>query len=128
MDNPIELEFLGETVSTKNQKMPVLRRTGKAGIAIKPEARLARDRLASQIPGYLRDLNLQHPDVDVYFWVGRKRVDRDNIWSTICDLLVTYGVLSGDSVKHLNGRITLHPAVIGEDWRTLVILHPACRD
>lgn len=113
-----ELIFLGEVQATKNEKMPVRRRTGKLGLITKPEVSLAMDRLALQIPGYMRDLRLEHPDLDVYFDVCRDTIDRDNIASSLIDLCWRYGVIVDDDVKHFNGVVTLHPARMASQWKT----------
>ena len=129
-----EIVLLGEVVSSKNEKMAVLRKrksdTAKgavgshyAGIALKPKAKLSMDRIAMQIPGELRDLKLEHPRIDMFFIVGREDVDVDNIFSTVLDLLVKYGVLVDDNVRHCNGVKKLWPAEFNLNrWETTVIL------
>jgi len=123
----IVLEFIGEVPAKKNEKMPVIRNSGKPSLITKPKSSLAVDRLAIQIPGFARDIYLKHPDLDMYFIVPRGNVDRDNVLSTILDLLWQYGVIEDDNVKHFNGRITLHPAVIGDTWKTTVVLYEEVR-
>jgi hypothetical protein len=102
--------------------MPVRRKTGKLGLITKPKVSQAMDRLAMQIPGWVRDLNLEHPDVEVRFFVCRDSIDRDNIFSSLLDLLWKYNVIKDDQIKNFNGLITLHPAIIGDEWKTEIQL------
>lgn len=128
------LTIFGEILSHKNEKAAVMARRrkdtakGKAGtqyakVVTKSVAKESMNRAAMQIPGELRDLKLQHPDLDVYFVVGRLNVDRDNILSSVLDLLVEYGVLADDNVAQFNGAVTLHPAMLRENgWETTILL------
>ena len=124
MGRVIDLTFLGEVPAHKNEKMPVRRRSGKLGLITKPKASLAMDRLALQIPSCIRDSKMEHPDLDIYFLVGRNTVDRDNCACALIDLCVRYGVISSDNVQHFNGTITLHPAVLGKEWKTVLKFKP----
>lgn len=129
-----ELRIIGEILSHKNQKAAVMARRrhdtakGKAGtpyakVVTKSVAKESMNRAAMQIPGELRDLKLEHPDLDVQFVVGRENVDRDNILSSILDLMVHYGVLSSDSVAKCNGTIVLHPAIVRKnEWEITINL------
>ena len=129
-----EIVLLGEVVASKNEKMAVMRKrksdTAKgvagshyAGIALKPAAKESMDRIAMQIPGELRDLKLRHPRIEFNFVVGRINVDRDNIVSTVLDLLVLYGVMENDSVASCNNMIVIHPAHLRPDeWETRIVL------
>lgn len=80
--------------------------------------------LELQVSGSVRDLSLEDPKIDVYFTYTTKRWDRDNYWTTICDILCRYKVLKGDSIAALNSKIVLHPAVRGDYDGCRVVLHP----
>jgi hypothetical protein len=80
------------------------------------------DRLAVQIPAECRDLNLLHPDLDVTFWVLDRRSDRDNMLTTLLDLLKDYGVIRNDSIAQCNGTVILRPAIICDHYKTVIIL------
>jgi hypothetical protein len=137
-DETVVLEFFGPVPSVKNEKQATMRKRKRAtpkgeagslypGITIKPTARLALQRLEFQVPGDLRGLRLVHPDIDVEFYVDGPDFDRDNIWSTLCDVLVRYEVLVDDDIRHLNGDIRLHPAVVTDHWRTVIRLKPRAK-
>ncbi len=126
-----ELEILGELPSHKNEKQGVIRTrtrdTAKgsagstyAGVMTKPDVKLILQRAAMQIPGELRDLKLRHPEMVVHFTVAREDVDRDNIFSTVLDMLYDYGVIADDNVRHFNGVVKLMPAIVGEEWKTWI--------
>jgi hypothetical protein len=108
--------------------MPIRRRKKNGqmgmGLATKPEAREAMNRLAMQIPGEFRDLRLRHPRTEVWFYVARDDFDRSNGWCCLEDLLWQYGVIVDDCVREFNAELVLHPAELGDEWRTVVMLTP----
>ena len=105
-------------VSKKNQLVPG--KPKKNGKMSKPHysarARLSMDEIIEAIPGALRDLQLVHPDVEVFFYVDMAgaKIDKDGIWTTVLDCLVKVGLIQDDSIEKFNGTVTLHPANI---WR-----------
>jgi len=109
--DPIEIELIGRIPSKKNKYST---RIGRKGIFKDCKLRAELDSLLIQIPAYLRGLNLEHPDIEVSVYVSNLKQDRDNMLTTILDILVESGVLADDSVAHCNGRITLLPAVKSE--------------
>mgnify|MGYP003931958583 CR=1 FL=1 len=80
------------------------------------------DALALQVPPEMAGMELVSPDIDVHLECPTSRPDRDNILTTILDVLVRMRVLKDDSIAHCNGRIVLHPVVKSEEWRTTVTL------
>jgi Holliday junction resolvase RusA-like endonuclease len=129
-----ELTLFGELPSHKNEKVATLRKRKKdtkkgvagstyMGIRTKSAVKDAMDRAGLQIPGDMRDLKLRHPKIEFYFKVARVNVDRDNIVSTVLDLLVRYGVLENDSISSCNHTITIYPAMLTVDeWETRIVL------
>ena len=129
-----EITILGELPSHKNEKVATRRKRKKdtakgvagttyMGIRTKSAVKDAMDRAGLQIPGELRDLKLRHPDIEMFCVVGREDVDTDNIFSTVLDILVKYGVLADDNCRHCNGTKTSHPAkIVPNEWETLILL------
>ena len=71
---------------------------------------------------------LEHPDMRVTFHVRNQRSDRDNKLSTILDVLQKAGVLRNDSIRRFNGVLTLLPAIVDKDERTVIeIVEAPCR-
>jgi hypothetical protein len=66
---------------------------------------------------------VEHPSVCFEFYLQgtasseqihtRYRKDRDNMATTVLDVLVKAGVLVDDDIAHCNGRIQILPAVVG---------------
>ena len=56
---------------------------------------------------------LEHPDVDVEFFVLDRASDRDNKLGCILDVLQEAGVLVNDNISRFNGTLVVHPAVVG---------------
>ena len=125
---PIVLTFYGEPPAHKNEKMPIRRRKKNGemgmGLATKPAAKEAMNRLAVQITGEYRDLKIRHPHVEVWFYVMRDDFDRSNGWCCIEDLLWQYGVTVDDCVREFNGELLIHPAILCKEWKTVVALTP----
>ena len=105
-------------VSKKNALVPG--KPKKNGKIAKPHynarARLSMDEIIEAIPGALRDLQLLHPDIGVYFYVDMAgaALDKDGVWTTVLDCLKKVGLIQDDSIKKFNGTVVLHPANI---WR-----------
>ncbi len=55
---------------------------------------------------------VEHPDMDITFYLTSGRPDRDNRLSAILDCLQDAGVLANDNVARCNGCILIKPAVI----------------
>jgi len=115
------IELWGEVNSKKNNLMPVRRGKG-LGLAYNQKSRKSVDDLMVQVPGSVRNLNLEHPDLDFYFTVPNGRSDRDGMVVTVLDLLVKSSTLRNDAIASLNGRLTIHPAVISDHWKTVIVL------
>jgi hypothetical protein len=117
----IIIELFGQIPSKKNRYTP--RKDGK-GMFKNSNLQTELDRLAMQIPGWARDFNLVSPDIQFQFYVRNGRSDRDSAVTTILDLLVEYGVLKNDTIASCNGTMTTHPAILADEWRTVVTLKP----
>jgi hypothetical protein len=107
--DPFTIELRGHIAAKKNNWRP--RKGG--GIVLDKDARTAIDRLAMQIPGHIRDLHLESPDIEFIFSYERANWDRDNAVTTLLDILVQMGTLVDDNIRRCNGRITIHPAIQG---------------
>lgn len=114
-----EIELLGPVPSKKNSYTP---RKDRPGVFKNSKLRAELDRLQIQIPGYVRDLKLVSPDIEIEMQVPNGRRDRDGALTTILDLLVSTGVLKNDSAAQCNGLVTLLPVTFGPDWRTIIRL------
>ena len=120
---PIVIELRGHVPAKKNNWRP--RKGGGIGIT-DPAISEAIKRLEMQIPGTVRDLNLESPDIEFSFTYQKANWDRDNAVTTILDVLVKYGTLKNDNLKRCNGTITIHPAIKGEyDTLKLVLIPQA---
>ena len=121
-----QVSLFGSLPSKKNMYRP---RKDRPGMFKDSKLRLELDRLALQIPGELRGLELVNPDIEVFFEIpepaGRQRpdaADRDGKLTTILDLLVAYKVLKDDSIRYCNGTMIVHPAKIGTQHYTKIVL------
>jgi len=63
---------------------------------------------------------LSHPSMDVHIYTRSRRQDRDNIVTTVLDVLVKAGVLAGDNIARFNGMLTVHPAKIDPHERIVI--------
>lgn len=106
-------------VSKKNAYTP-----HKGGMHKSPALKAALDDLEMQVPGELRDLQLEHPDITISFSPRSNSIDRDNLLTTVLDVLVRCQVIPDDSIKHCNGFIILKPAEISQDDSVHVLIHP----
>ena len=120
---PLTLSLWGSVPSKKNSYRP---RKGGKGFYKDDKLQAELDYLTLQIPAEMRGLKLQHPDMTFRFTVakGATRRDRDNMCQTLIDVLVSAGVLWDDSISQCNGRIIIEPAVVGDQFHTIVELVP----
>lgn len=118
-----EIELLEKPLAKKNDKIPFKNKAGKVRMRYGNQDAL--DRLAMQVPGWARDLKLEHPTIEFRFTVAHRKFDRDNAVTTLLDLLVKMGTLAQDSVAHCNGTIIIHPAIISDHWLTTITLTEA---
>ncbi len=63
---------------------------------------------------------VEHPDVDVEFFVLDRASDRDNKLGCILDVLQKAGVLVNDNISRFNGTLVIHPAVVGSSEGVIV--------
>ena len=117
---PIILIFRGYC-SKKNRKAP---NANGRGLHMEPKTRQMIQRMELQVPGSVRDLNLEHPDMEWRFTYTNAGVDKDGIITTVLDILQRYRVIVNDNIAHLNGKQTIWPAERGEEDTVTVILHP----
>lgn len=115
----IEYEFklLGPLRAKKNRYTP---RRDKRGFFKSSKLQEQIDRIAIQIPGELRDLKLESPDMEVWFYSPSRRFDRDGSLTTLLDILKQYGVIVDDNVAHFNGTVVLHPCLFAEFDYTII--------
>jgi Holliday junction resolvase RusA-like endonuclease len=112
-----------EIKSKKNLQVEgISKKTGKKYRYYKKEAQASMDSLCLQIPGHMRDLKLEHPDIEIRMTVPNRRIDRDSVLVTILDVLKKMRVIREDNVAHCNGRVTIYPAQTADYWFTEVKL------
>ncbi len=63
---------------------------------------------------------LEHPDMDVEFFVLDGRSDRDNKLGCLLDVLQDAGVIKNDNVTNFNGTLVIHPAIVGRQEGVIV--------
>ena len=117
-----EIELSGPLPSKKNRYMP---RRDRPGFFKNQRLRDELDRLIIQVPGQLRDLKLEHPNITMQMFVRNSQKDRDNGLTAILDILVCAGVLKNDSIARCNGKITLLPAIFTDYDKTIITLETA---
>jgi Holliday junction resolvase RusA-like endonuclease len=83
------------------------------------------DSLVLQARSAWKRAPLSHPSVDVHIYTRSRRQDRDNIVTTLLDVLVKAGVLAGDNIAKFNGPVTVHPAQIDREERVVIHLGEA---
>jgi hypothetical protein len=105
-DDPVVVEFRGHIPSKKNFHRP----SKNGGIFQDKKTKIELERLEMQVPGQLRDLKLEHPEVEWHFRYTNAHVDVDGMKTTILDILQKYGVIVNDNIAHFNGRQVIHPA------------------
>ena len=118
---PIVLHLSGHVPSKKNSYTP--QPNGK-GFFKNQNLQTAIDRLAMQIPGEFRDLNLVSPEINFHFVYERANWDRDGAAVTLLDILVQMSVLKNDNLASCNGLIQIHPAVRGDQDAVTIVLIP----
>jgi len=121
------LEFSGRIPTKKNEKaIAPDAATGKMKLWYAREDRQRISELVQYAVIQWRDRNgrlpaLEHPALCFEFSVlgsaelsrPRYRKDRDNMLTTLLDVLKTAGVLVDDDIAHCNGPLVVLPAVIG---------------
>lgn len=113
----LRIELLGHVPSKKNLWKP--RRGG--GIVLQDEqARAEIDALIIQASALGQKNYLESPDMRVTFYVRDRRGDRDNKLSTLLDVLQHGGILFDDNIKWFNGTVTLMPAIVDKNERTVI--------
>lgn len=115
-------ELLGHVPSKKNQWRP--KPGGGITTFAKTGVKDAIDYLRSQAV-FIWKLKLkrgpvEHPEMTVTFYVKTRAGDRDNKLSTILDVLRDAGVLVNDNIARFNGTLTLLPAVVAKEERTVI--------
>ena len=119
--DPIVLSFRGRVPSKKNRYTP---RRDRPGFFKDAKLQTELDRIALQIPGWARDLNLENPEINVYFKYVTANWDRTNAWQGLEDILVEYGCLRNDNIRRSNSLISLHPAEKSDYDGVTVVLTP----
>jgi len=122
---PVVIELRGKVPSKKNRYSPRRGGSGK-GFYKSSELQTELDRLFLQIPAEARDLDLVHPDIALTFTVPPcgVRSDRDNMLTTILDLLTLSGTIRQDRISTCNGTITIHPSPVSDEYFTEIVLTP----
>ncbi len=69
-------------------------------------------------------MKLLHQDIEVEFSMPEGRSDRDNMLTTLLDVLCKMGVLANDTVAKCNGTIILRPAKYAKEYVTRVTIRP----
>ena len=118
------IELYGKPVAKKNAQVEITTKKGKKVRRYNKETRSALDALAMQIPGWARDLRLEHPEVIFDFECPNGAWDRDNSVTSLVDILKTMGVIVNDNVAHFNGRVTINSARPSPEWKTTITLVP----
>jgi Holliday junction resolvase RusA-like endonuclease len=120
-----EITLFGQVPGKKNRYSPTVnKKTGKAMFIKDSKLQKELDDLLVQIPGELRNLRLESPDIEVELTVPNGRADRDNIFTSLLDVLVQARVLRNDSTAASNGRYTIYPATISDYYKTVIRITP----
>lgn len=106
----IRLTLKGPVPNKKNLWKP---KPNGRGMYIDSEIKSLIDSLIIQAKLQWSRPPIEHPDVDVEFFVRDRKSDRDNKLGCILDVLQKAGVLVNDNSAHFNGTVVIHPAVIG---------------
>ena len=119
----IEIKLRGAIPAKKN-RWTILRSGRSSGIGLRKGDQDAIDSLTLQAQSQYRGDPLEHPDIEIYPSVTSRRPDRDNLVTTVLDVLVASGVLKDDNVARCNGWLRVAPARIvspGEEVCTIVL-------
>lgn len=105
------LRIEGKLISKKNGYQPVVK-----GFRKTQKIKDAEQMVALQIPGEMRGLNLEHPDLVLQVYMPKKSwgSDSDNGYTFLLDCLVANGVFKDDSVRRFNGTKVLLPVIESE--------------
>jgi Holliday junction resolvase RusA-like endonuclease len=117
----LTLNLKGHVPSKKNSYRP---KKGGKGFYKDDRLQAELDRLAMQIPGEFRDLNLISPAISFTFTYTKANWDRDNAVTALLDILVSMSVIKNDNLASCNGRIVIEPAVRGEDDGVVIVITP----
>lgn len=109
----------GITKSKKNAYTP-----RKGGMFKNKELADELDELEKQVPGDVRDLCLEHPDMIFLFSSRSSRRDRDGLLASVLDVLVRCKVIVDDSIAHCNGFMTIVPAILQDEDSVVVSIYP----
>lgn len=124
LSEPLVLELYGPIPSKKNSYK---KRSGRGrGMFKDRDLQSKLDYLTLQIPAEARGLELVHPDVTIQFTVPDRGRDRDNMVTSLLDVLVLAGVLKNDNIASFNGRLVIEPAEVDQQFYTRVTLEPKC--
>ena len=105
-----EMTLWGITKSKKNSYTPT-----RGGMFKNSALKAELDSLEQQVPGDMRDLNLEHPDITFQFHSRSSRRDKDGLMTTVLDVLKRCGVIVDDNISHCDGTLTILPSVIGDE-------------
>lgn len=119
---PITLILRGELPNKKDRLMP---RAGKGkGMMYDREVKALMDALVTQARIQWGPRKTLPKFAEMVFRMSLKhaRRDRDGIYATVLDALVTARVLENDTVKTCNGRHIIEPAMIDEGEERIEVL------
>ncbi len=116
---PFAIALLGHMPAKKNNWTP--RKGG--GIFLDKASQAEINGLIIQATSIARNWGvhkLEHPRLRITFYVRDRRGDRDNKLSTLLDVLQKAGIIANDNVRRFNGEVTLMPAVVDKNEKTVV--------
>lgn len=122
-----EIQLAGPVPNKKDYMGEGTTKAGKKFRYYKKSVQDALNALALQIPGYMRGLMLEHPDITIQLTVPNGRSDRDGCLTALLDLLGPRGktgmrVIAEDNIAHCNGHISIPPAILDGHWLTEITL------
>ncbi len=107
----------GPVPSKKNNYERVTVR-GVPTLAVNKRTRQLLDGLQPQLQASWNRLNrdpLVHPQMHVHFKTSTDQIDRDGMFTSICDLLQGVKAIKRDSIAQFNGRLVIEPAELVPD-------------
>lgn len=114
------IELRGPVPSKKN-----LYRRGKNGaLFLNREVKDKIEILIMQARQQWKRPPLEHPDMDVEFYVLDRRSDRDNKLGCLLDVLQEAGVIAKDNIAKFNGTVVILPAIVGDREGVLLGISP----